>query len=462
MYSIKPIDRMDDYTLWTILGDETENLAASGLRITGKYSLEFDKADATAETKIAGAYRTVSLNLEAEGIQLHDKIQWAIYLSALTDVANCFVKLGSSASNNVQWTVSDTSLETGWTLCTATIGQPSAINGTGWDPLNITYMQIGVTFDGEDDALEDIKVDSVNIVPCRYTEDNTEITMDGVSVEANLDALEALVTAGNALLGTIDADTGNCATDLAALETLLAVGTGAMASAQAVTLATDDTQFGAIGSAADVDGNIHGQLEFIGTAASEIEGATETIEAAVAADGGTAPTNAMQIGGYASDAVPTALTAGKIGAFWTDLYRRLILAGYDAAQGALTAIDPTAVSGVPSAPAAQTTLTAPGDGIPVNTDGFRCHTWAVTVVLNTCTEVVVRIDGTLNTGYGTLGLKSTAVATAAYAANIVTLTGSGTYIIQTIDGGYKYQKPVFVSEAGDTDSTVTFQYRGSN
>lgn len=57
-----------------------------------------------------------------------------------------------------------------------------------------------------------------------------------------------------------------------ALNALLAVGTGVMASAQAVTLATDDTQLGAVGAAADVDGNLHGQQRYIG----------ETIAAAAA------------------------------------------------------------------------------------------------------------------------------------------------------------------------------------
>lgn len=46
--------------------------------------------------------------------------------------------------------------------------------------------------------------------------------------------------------------------------TTLGGGTGVMATAQAVTLATDDTQFGAVGAAADVDGNVHGQLRAIG------------------------------------------------------------------------------------------------------------------------------------------------------------------------------------------------------
>ena len=49
------------------------------------------------------------------------------------------------------------------------------------------------------------------------------------------------------------------------LETLLGVGTGAMASAQAVTLATDDTQLGTTSSASSVTGDIHGKLRYIGT-----------------------------------------------------------------------------------------------------------------------------------------------------------------------------------------------------
>jgi hypothetical protein len=169
MFQLRTIDRMDDYTAYTILGDETANLAASALRITGKYSLEFDKADASETTKIAGAYRALSLNLDEDGIQLYDKIIWSIYASALTNIASCFVKLGTDASNNLQWTVEDSSMTAGWTLCTGVIGAPSAINGNGWDPTNITYMQLGVLFDAQDNALEDIKIDSVALVPCRYT-----------------------------------------------------------------------------------------------------------------------------------------------------------------------------------------------------------------------------------------------------------------------------------------------------
>jgi len=169
MFQLRTIDKMYDSSVWTALSDDTTNLASSALRITGKYSLEFDKANGSANGTIAGASRAVKLNTETDGMQLFDKVVFAIYLSALTDVASCHIKLGTDASNNMQWTIADTALNTGWTVCDAVVGEPSAMNGTGWDPTNITYMEVGVTFDAQDDILADIKVDSVALVPCRYT-----------------------------------------------------------------------------------------------------------------------------------------------------------------------------------------------------------------------------------------------------------------------------------------------------
>jgi len=66
-------------------------------------------------------------------------------------------------------------------------------------------------------------------------------------------------------------DNGDLRTRDDDLNTALAVGTGVMASAQAVTLATDDTQFGAVGAASDVDGDVHGQLRFVGESVDTLE-----------------------------------------------------------------------------------------------------------------------------------------------------------------------------------------------
>lgn len=62
------------------------------------------------------------------------------------------------------------------------------------------------------------------------------------------------------------------------LNTLLAVGEGVMASAQAVTLATDDTQIGTIGDAADTDGNLHGQLRYANDVLDTIDADTGAIK----------------------------------------------------------------------------------------------------------------------------------------------------------------------------------------
>lgn len=47
-------------------------------------------------------------------------------------------------------------------------------------------------------------------------------------------------------------------------------GTAAMATSLPITHATDDTQLGAVGAAADVDGNVHGQLRYIGEAVDNL------------------------------------------------------------------------------------------------------------------------------------------------------------------------------------------------
>ena len=49
-----------------------------------------------------------------------------------------------------------------------------------------------------------------------------------------------------------------------------ALGTAAMAASSPITLATNDTHFGQVGAVSDVDGNIHGQLRYIGEAIAAV------------------------------------------------------------------------------------------------------------------------------------------------------------------------------------------------
>jgi hypothetical protein len=168
MLGLKTIDNMDDYSVYTVLGNDTTNLAASAKRLTGSYSLEFDKVDGAAGKTYAGAYRTISLNLTKELLQIHDMLSFAVYISDLTNVASAYVKLGDDATNNLEFNVADTALAAGWKLCGVSVGN-ATMNGTGWNPANIVYMEVGVNFDGEANALADLKFDSVIMTAANYT-----------------------------------------------------------------------------------------------------------------------------------------------------------------------------------------------------------------------------------------------------------------------------------------------------
>ena len=85
-----------------------------------------------------------------------------------------------------------------------------------------------------------------------------------------------------AKLGTIDTDTGNIATSVAQIPTK---GTALMAGSTPITLATDDTQYGAVGAASDVDGNVHGQLRYIGESVDGLETSATSIDGKIPAKG---------------------------------------------------------------------------------------------------------------------------------------------------------------------------------
>jgi len=167
MYSFKVVDEMNiTASNWTALGNDTDNLAASTTRLFGASSLEFDKVDGAGNTKLAGAYKTISLNLTEENIQPIDYIVWSVYVSATTDVDYALIRLGSDGTNYYEWRFADTSMSAGWSLCYAQIGT-AILGGTGWAPAAVEHLEVGVAFDAQDDTLADIKVDRVVIYPAK-------------------------------------------------------------------------------------------------------------------------------------------------------------------------------------------------------------------------------------------------------------------------------------------------------
>jgi len=172
--AMKPIylDHCDG--TYTLVNDATENVTTDTRGWRGS-CLEFDKKNGTGffaaiVYRVLAAGETLELQRSAiPNLTPADYVCWLINMSALTDVASCFVRIGTQAvddtgatcSNYLEWTVADSALTAArWNLCKVRLGDAS-VTGTGVDWSNIDYIAFGVTFDGEDDALADIFVDEL-------------------------------------------------------------------------------------------------------------------------------------------------------------------------------------------------------------------------------------------------------------------------------------------------------------
>lgn len=135
---------------------------------------------------------------------------------------------------------------------------------------------------------DDANTDLDTIVPVVHNEDEAYTAADA-GVPSLAVRKDARAQAGSAADGDyVPVQTtanGDLRTKDEDLNTLLAVGTGVMASSQAVTHATDDTQLGAVGAASDVDGNLHGQQRYIG---EQLETNTAGMTTKIGTTGGAA------------------------------------------------------------------------------------------------------------------------------------------------------------------------------
>ena len=161
---LKVIDPLNSVTGMTVLGNDTDNLAVSTHAIYGAECVEFDKVDGAANTKVAGFYKTIDVNLKEEEFEAWDKLTWSYYVSATTNIDYMYVQLGSTNANYAEWRFADTSMTTSrWDLAEVEIGDIYS-NGTGWDPSNIDYLEMGVVFDAEGNTLADMRVEKLQVV----------------------------------------------------------------------------------------------------------------------------------------------------------------------------------------------------------------------------------------------------------------------------------------------------------
>ena len=221
-------DALDAVGSWLVLDDATINFTTTKKHVLGTDALIFDKTNGSG-TFAAVIDQTIS-SVDIGDPSPHDLLQTVVYIPDLADVAYVFVRVGTSDSAYNEWRIPDDSL-TAATFETLifNIGDANhaGITGNGWNPSAITYIALGVQFDGEDDALVGIIFDELSF----HTNQHTAASIGSeVSTEVSTPNVN-LLKVGNKVVNT---QAGNIST-----------GT------QRITIATDDVNLAAIKTATE-------------------------------------------------------------------------------------------------------------------------------------------------------------------------------------------------------------------
>lgn len=271
------IDGCNATTGWTVIGNDTANLAVSTNHVFGTGALTFDKVDGAANTVFAGIQKTLTAINIQEKFEDGGNVAFGVYLPSLTNVVSVFLRLGTNSSNynEWEWPVSDLSAST-WLALRSPTNQPTnASTGNGWDTSAITYVAVGVEFNSQSNTLAGIVVDNIHFVQARVTDASID---NSVTTSVNSPNINIHRVAGN----QTDVNTGN-----------------ASAGTQRVVNATDDPNL------------------------SAIKTAVETIDNAIAG-------NEMQV-----DVITSALPSGAA----TSAKQDTIIGHVDGIEGLLTTID---------------------------------------------------------------------------------------------------------------------------
>jgi len=160
---IRVIDACEATTGWTALGNDTTGLDTDLDHVLGAKSLEFDKVDGAANTIFGGIQKTISSVDLSFLVENGGAFGYSLNVSATTDIAYCFLRLGTDSSNYNEWRVADADLSAGWNSVrfNADVPATAGATGNGWDATAVTYLALGCAFDLETDTLADLRVDHV-------------------------------------------------------------------------------------------------------------------------------------------------------------------------------------------------------------------------------------------------------------------------------------------------------------
>ena len=243
-------------------------------------------------------------------------------------------------------------------------------------------------------------------------------------IDINTDGLEALValtnglvTAANAILTTIDADTGAMVVDLAAIEVLI--------TASNVLLTSIDADTGAIKTS------------------------VELIDDAVGDEDTNTASKMLITGSKAVSGVPTEVDDGDDASLWINTLKQLIIYGANLAEGTID----ISWQILPPFTHVFTQLTAAGDTAAINVEDYNNHTFQI-LIASIDDSVDLRAEGSLD-GTNWFNLSDSGGPT-----DVTQYTEDGVYQMHIDNFQCKYVRFAFDAEVGGTAVTVDVTYMG--
>jgi len=261
------LDEMDATTDWAALGNDTLNLATTTNHLTGSAALTFDKVNGDANTIFAGIEKTIT-TIDMGELDLHDIIQTAVFVSSVALISYVFIRIGTNSSNYNEWRVEDTQITAGeWQVLGVPIGNASntgnTANGVDWGA--ISYIAVGVAFDGETNTLSGIVFDQLGIFTNSHSTASfaAEVTTTISTAKVDLQKINGSTVdkgAGNVSNGSqrvvLATDQAAVATTEAAPTAMIAFVTDIPTAGTRVQLATNTIVAGVIQAPSTNTGNV--------------------------------------------------------------------------------------------------------------------------------------------------------------------------------------------------------------
>ena len=218
----------NDYTVFTTLGNDTDNLADSANHVFGTGAITFDKVNGAANTVFAGVQDTITSIDISELFESGGYVGLGVFLPSVTNLDYVFLRIGTDSSNYNEWRWDSADLTSGhWLGLRQPTNQPHAYLGNGWDTSDITYVSFGIAMNVETQTLSGVVFDNVHLVAGRVSDSNIDstITSSVSTPNINMQRIGGTTTdtnTGNASAGTLRVAVATDDVNLAAQTTSLA------------------------------------------------------------------------------------------------------------------------------------------------------------------------------------------------------------------------------------------------